>query len=247
MLNFGYWNGANDPLSAQGELCGLVGDVAELHVAKKLIDLGSGLGAPARYWTSEHDSLDVVCVNINRQQLKDSRVSDAGNESLRRMSCINATSVILPFPERCADRIVALESAQHFRPLSEFIRECRRVLAPGGVLVLAIPVTARPLRGISKLIKLGILSLTWSSEHYSAEHVTSTLKSHGFKIDSVRSIGHQVYEPLTNYYAKNRQAIRERILEHYPAFLEVVLQRSLLKMSKASASGLIDYLIIKAS
>jgi cyclopropane fatty-acyl-phospholipid synthase-like methyltransferase len=245
MLNFGYWNSVGDPVLAQQELCSLVGDLAELQSAKKLIDLGSGLGAPAKYWKSKYDPLEVVCVNINRQQLLESMASDVDNRSVQ--SSVNATSVILPFPAGSADRIVALESAQHFRPLAEFIKECRRVLTPGGILVLAIPVTSHPLHGLSKLLKLGILSFTWSSEHYSAEQVNSALSSNGFQITSLQRIGHEVYEPLTRYYVENRPSIRKRILEYYPAFLESILHRSLLKMRQASEAGLIDYLLIKAS
>lgn len=246
MLNFGYWNGASDPFAAQQKLCSMVGDLAGLHSAKKLIDLGSGLGAPAKYWLSKYDPLEVVCVNINRQQLLESMSMDGG-ASRQIDSSVNATSVTLPFPAGTADRIVALESAQHFRPLSEFVKECRRVLVPGGILVLAIPVTSIPLRGISKLVKLGILSFTWSSEHYSADLVKATLLSHGFGIVELYNIGHEVYEPLTRYYVENRKSIRERILGHYPAYLERVLHRSLLKMERASEAGLIDYLVIKAA
>jgi cyclopropane fatty-acyl-phospholipid synthase-like methyltransferase len=245
MLNFGYWNGASDPIAAQQKLCSSVGEIAELRSARRLIDLGSGLGAPAKYWASMYD-LNVVCVNINRRQLLESN-GGGGNKAFERLSCVNATSVTLPFPDGSADRIVALESAQHFRPLSGFVRECRRVLSPGGTLVMAIPVTARPLHGLAKLFRLGILSLTWSSEHYSAQYVRSALASSGFNVSGVTSIGHEVYEPLADYYLKNRAAIRERILERYPAFLEGILHRSLLKMGQASRAGLIDYLVIKAS
>jgi cyclopropane fatty-acyl-phospholipid synthase-like methyltransferase len=247
MLNFGYWNGSDEPLSAQRRLCELVGNIGELSSAKKLVDLGSGLGAPARYWASMYD-LDIVCININRQQLAGSMKPESGDYSgSKGPMCVNATSVTLPLPDKSADRIIALESAQHFRPLSQFMNECRRVLAPGGILIIAIPVTVRPLQGISKLMRLGILSLTWSSEHYPADEVSSALTSNGFKVTHVQRIGRQVYEPLTGYYVQNRQSIRQRILEQYPSFLESILHRSLLKMRQTSESGLIDYLVIKAT
>ena len=41
--------------------------------------------------------------------------------------------------------------------------------------------------------------------------------------------------------------IKPKILVRYPAFLERILHRSLLKMRQASGDGLIDYLLIKAS
>lgn len=234
MLNFGYWNGASDPVTAQNNLCSLVGSIAELASASKLIDVGSGLSAPAAHWKSAHNSLDISCVNINFQQLVIAKRVE--------VSLLNASSAGLPFADRSADRIVALESAQHFRPLDRFAKESRRVLEPGGLLVFAMPVMAR----VHLFFKLGILSLTWSSEHYDLEYVKSVIEDNGFEIRDVRHIGHQVYEPLTDYYARNRASLREKILKKYPAFLENILYRSLLKMSDVSKKEIIDYVVIKA-
>ena len=237
MLNFGYWNGkATDPIAAQNDLCSLVGEMAELDSAKRLIDVGSGLGVPAAQWGSAYGSLDISCVNINFQQLLAGR--QAG-----KISQLNATSTVLPFADKCADRIIALESAQHFRPLDRFIKEARRVLLPGGLLVVAIPVIsqAHPFFG------LGILAWTWSSEHYRLDHVKLVIENCGFSIKEIRFIGHHVYEPLTDYYILHRSVLRERILKRYPSFLEKILYRSLLKMKDISEKGIIDYVVIKAA
>ena len=242
MLNFGYWDGIAGPLEAQERLCGMMAEFSELDSALVLIDAGSGLGAPAQYWISKHPALGVYCLNINQQQLAQSDFHTSGGS----VTAVNATSVKLPFAKASADRIIALESAQHFRPLDAFFRECRRVLLPGGILTIAIPVTTNTLHGTTKLLKLGILSLTWSSEHYSADEVRQALRAGGFKIAEERMIGHKVYEPLAEYYLSNRKTVRTRILQQYPSFLEVILHRSILKMRKASHKGLIDYLIIKA-
>lgn len=235
MLNFGYWDRASDPVAAQNNLCSLVGEIAELGSARRLVDVGSGLSAPAAHWMSAHDSLDISCVNINFQQLLAARQAN-------KVSLLNATSTNLPFAERSADRIVALESAQHFRPLDRFVSESRRVLQPGGMLVIAIPVMTRSL----PFFKLGILSWTWSSEHYELEFVKSAIENNGFEIKDIRHIGHQVYEPLTDYYVLNRNALRKKILDKYPAFLESILYRSLLKMRDVSRKEIIDYVIIRA-
>ena len=47
---------------------------------------------------------------------------------------INSTSTLLPFSENSIERIIALESAQHFKPFSEFISESHRVLKDDGIL-----------------------------------------------------------------------------------------------------------------
>lgn len=234
MLNFGYWKDASEPLAAQRALCSLVGDVAELGSAKTVIDVGSGLAAPARLWKSAYDA-SISCANINYGQLRASRPEG--------VSLANATSTHLPYTNGCADRIVALESAQHFRPLGSFVSESRRVLKAGGLLVVAMPVvTAR-----HPTLKLGILSATWSSEHYALGHVKSLIENNGFSIADVKLIGRQVYDPLADYYVENRPAIRQKILQQYPSFLETVLYRSILKMKQVSEKGIIDYAVIKVA
>ncbi|MGI0028910.1 MAG: methyltransferase domain-containing protein, partial [Nitrososphaera sp.] len=128
MLNLGFWSdGIVDPIAAQSRLCSIVGDDADLSSAATLIDVGSGLGAPARQWKSAHELLEISCVNINQEQLTSSKVSTGNSAAIpEEVSLVNATSVALPFSDHSADRIVALESAQHFRPLAGFVNECRR-------------------------------------------------------------------------------------------------------------------------
>ena len=53
------------------------------------------------------------------------------------------------------DRVLALESAQHFKPLVDFILESKRVLIKSGLLVMAVPITV----GDSSLGKLGLLKI----------------------------------------------------------------------------------------
>lgn len=242
MLNFGYWDGVNDPISAQRNLCSLVGNIAELSSGKSLIDVGSGLGAPAKQWKKIHDP-DIVCVNINRKQLLFATESPNGYGGI---SSVNATCTALPMSNQCADRIVALESAQHFRPLGQFIEESRRVLKEDGLLVMALPILKRNVGHWKAVTNLGILSFTWSSEHYDLEYVKNATERGGFTIKNIRHIGRQVYEPLADYYIENRQALRRNILSEYPSFVEGILYKSLLKMKDASASGIIDYAIIDA-
>ena len=119
------------------------------------------------------------------------------------------------------------------------ISESYRILKNDGILTFAIPVTTK-----KSNIKLGILSLTWSSEHYSEDFVISKTRKK-FRIIKKIEIGSDVFEPLTNYYIKNRHVLRKSILTKYPAYVENVLFKSLLKMKKASNEKLIDYLLVK--
>jgi len=235
MLNFGYWNNENsDPISAQKNLCSYFAKMAELETAKTIIDVGSGLSAPAIFWRNNFENLSIYCVNINHSQLLYSG-------SQRNIEFINSSSTKLPFSKNSVDRILALESAQHFKPISEFISESKRVLSDSGLLVLAIPVTVN----ISTISKLGILKFTWSSEHYSLEQIRHVITLGGFTISEEKLIGSSVYDPLADYYLQNRNQLKELILQQYSPYVETLLFKSIQKMKKASKEKIIDYVLLK--
>ena len=241
MLNFGYWSKEEtSPIDAQNRLCDKVGKIAELDSANSLLDVGSGLSSPAIMWAKFYPYIDILCVNINYTQLQLGK--KIVNEKIPSSTIheINSTSTVLPFLTNSMERIIALESAQHFKPFSNFISESYRVLKKDGILTFAIPVVKRN----SNIKNLGILALTWPSEHYEQDFVISkTTKK--FKIIEKIGIGLDVFEPLTDYYIKNRKRLKGKILTQYPSFVENLLFKSLLKMKKASQEKLIDYLLIK--
>jgi SAM-dependent methyltransferase len=286
-LNFGYWNkGMDSPREAQRRLCSLVAEVSNLHSARTVLDIGSGFSAPAVYWKSLFNSLDVVCVDINLRQLKsgvflqaslkENKITyrlpkDIATEiksslelellhlqETEKLSFVNATSTVLPFADNSVDRIIALESAQHFRPLSEFFMESNRVLKKNGIFVAAMPLVQNPesLHGsnmlseimslLSSFFKLGVLSFTWMSEHYDLNYIKSQMVDAGFQLKEVKFIGSHVFEPLAKYYIQNRQMLQDLILKEYPSYVERILYKSILKMDELSKERVIDYAIIRA-
>ncbi|MCE9651756.1 MAG: class I SAM-dependent methyltransferase [Nitrosarchaeum sp.] len=235
MLNFGYWKeNISDPISAQEHLCSYFGKLAELENAKNVIDVGSGLSAPAIFWRDNYEKINLFCININYNQL-----SFSGPQ--KNIEFLNSTSTKLPFADKSIDRVLALESSQHFKPLIDFILESKRILKKDGLLVLALPVTMQN----ASIMKLGILKFTWSSEHYGLQHVRKLVNSHGFTISDEELIGKNVYAPLANYYIKNRTELKKSILQKYPNYVEQILYKSILKMKKASEQKTIDYVVLK--
>ena len=284
ILNFGYWNGKTTNLDqAQNELCILFGKFAELDSAKSVLDVGSGFSEPAIYWKSVYSGLDITCLDVNFLQVKTAaglvRIGEHNSTNVMNskkmhqaaslinrnpandISLLNGTAKMLPIRDGCMDRVIALESAQHFKPLIQFIQESKRILRhDDGLLVLAIPVTTTLAKSalsskIHGLIRLGILSLTWTSEHYELEYVKSLICRSGFGIIDIQYIGSHVYGPLADYYAQNRKIIRSMILNdkkstHHHNILYTVIERvvyiSSLKMKEAFQNGFIDYVLIKA-
>ncbi len=241
MLNFGYWDD-NDtsPIAAQNRLCDVVGSMAELDTAKSLLDVGSGLSSPAIKWASLYPSIEVSCINTNYTQLETAKNLLKEKASHYPIYGVNSTSTMLPFTKNSIDRIIALESAQHFKPLEYFIFESNRVLKKNGILTFGIPVTTK----YSNLKNLGILTLTWSSEHYKKDFVIK-VTSEKFNIVKKMEVGSHVFEPLANYYIKNRKKLQQLISKQYPSYVEKILFKSILKMKSMSREKLIDYLLIK--
>lgn len=236
MLNFGYWKDADStPLQAQEELCSMFGKLARLEPGQKVIDIGGGYGTPASMWNIAYDPIDITCVDINMRHLR-----GRAKDQRQKINLVNSTATALPFSADSTDRVLAFESAQHFRPLDKFISESYRVLKSGGMLALAIPVLK--VRHI-RMAKLGILSMTWSSEHHHIDTVLASLNSR-FNIIERQEIGHMVYEPLADYYMANRNSIKQKISGRYPGYVEDVLFRSINKMKSVSQKGVIDYLVV---
>jgi ubiquinone/menaquinone biosynthesis C-methylase UbiE len=235
MLNFGYWSEkTKDPISAQKNLCDYFGKIAELKDAATVMDLGSGLSAPAIFWQEQYVPLHFFCVNINYKQLQ-----FAGSK--KNIEFINSTATNLPFSGNSLDRIVALESSQHFRPFEKFLSESLRVLKKDGIFVIGLPVI---LSSTSKK-NLGILKFTWSSEHYELDFVKDSILSKGFCISEEHLIGKNVYDPLAGFYLENRENLRKSIKQKYPDFVEKILYKSIQKMRKASEDKIIEYAILK--
>ena len=240
MLNFGYWHKDDtSPIDAQNRLCTKIAQLTELDSTNTLLDVGSGLSSPSMMWSRLYPSISILCLNINYNQLQLAKQTLNKNRVNSMINVINSTATKFPLPSNSMERIIALESAQHFKPFHNFISESYRVLKNDGILTFAIPVTTK-----NSNMKLGILSLTWSSEHYSEDFIISKT-CEKFRITKKIKIGSNVFEPLTDYYVKNRQILRKNILTTYPSYVENILFKSLLKMKKVSHEKLIDYLLIK--
>lgn len=300
MLNFGYWSQNKkildmNPLHAQRELSALIGKFGDFQSSHRVLDIGSGFSAPATQWKSIYNFLDIICVNINSQQLStaaktlvpsitttamfhtintdiDGSVISTANVKGRPiatsamcgdiLSLVNATATTLPFADGCVDRIVALESAQHFKPLQNFFKESARILKPKGLLIIAIPVImgspgSKIDKGsfIQQFRKLGILYFSWASEHYTLDNVNSSLRSEGLAIKDIQHIGNNVYEPLADYYILNRKLLKKTINDSLSSrtqiiafkIIENIIYRSALKMKSLSQKGIIDYILIKCT
>ena len=231
MLNFGYWDDhSTTPLEAQRSLCKIFAQHTSLKPNQHIVDIGSGFGVPASIWNNLQTSLQIHCVDINVLELK--HTSNSFNQ-------INATSTLLPFSSESVDHVFAFESAQHFKPLNNFFSESYRILKNDGMLSIAIPVTVDV-----NFCKMGILSFTWLSEHYTKQHLLQLVQDNNFKIIDSFDIGNYVYTPMSDYYLKNEKQLWNDIKSKYPWYLKPILSTSMKKMKNLYRDGSIDYVLL---
>jgi SAM-dependent methyltransferase len=164
---------------------------------------------------------------------------------INTINLLNSTATKIPLADESCDIVIALESAQHFRPIQEFMSESKRILRKDGFVILAIPVLLKPTK--MDIFKMGILKFTWSSEHYDLETIRNTIQNTGLKIIETQLIGSNVYLPLADYYIKNREFLRKEIVKRYPSYVEKILFKSMLKMKEAASNKTIEYVLVKCS
>ena len=98
---------------------------------KRVLDAGCGEG----YGT---DMLAAVAAQTVGVDLEEPVVRRAG-ALYPRARFETANLVALPYEDGSFDAVVSLQVIEHLHSPQEFLAECRRVLAPGGVLILATP------------------------------------------------------------------------------------------------------------
>lgn len=234
MLNFGLWDGTFSLLDAQKKMTEHISDFADFANAKRILDVGSGFCVPARIWKQKFPYLEIFCLDLNFDHLNHESKTGV-------LEPLNSSSNYLPFSGGIFDRVIALESAQHFTRLEEFFVESKRVLSDDGKLVVAIPIAEDS--GLLAL-KLGILNITWISKKYSKGRVLECVKKAGFVIEKQESVGDLVYRPFADYYVKNRDILKQKLHSLYPASLERLIYGSMKKMRYLSEKKVIDYLLL---
>lgn len=101
---------------------------------KHVLEVGCGRGGGASYMARRLNPQKLVAVDLNRAAIRSARSRYAAQENLQ-FDVADAHD--LPFADNIFDVVVNIESAQHYRNINRFLSEVRRVLKPGGHLLIA--------------------------------------------------------------------------------------------------------------
>ncbi|NKC30121.1 class I SAM-dependent methyltransferase [Falsiroseomonas selenitidurans] len=143
-IHWGYWP---DPAAARPDQAEDYGraaerlslellDLAGIAPGMRVLDAGCGFGGTLACLDERVERLDMTGLNIDPRQLqRAARVARPRPGSTLRF--VAADACTLPFADASFDRVLAVECIFHFPSRAAFLAEVRRVLRPGGALVIS--------------------------------------------------------------------------------------------------------------
>lgn len=136
-LNLGLWEKGTKNLSeALLNLNSTIAELAELKSGDKILDAGCGVGGTAIFLAKHHDC-HITGITITPRQV-DLAKKNAKAEGVQDKTHFQAEDFShTPFEDESFDVIIGMESICYAEPKSDFLKEAKRLLKPGGRLVLA--------------------------------------------------------------------------------------------------------------
>jgi ubiquinone/menaquinone biosynthesis C-methylase UbiE len=144
-LHWGYWacpEAADVSVSgyarAQDELTRRHFTEGGVASGQRIADVGCGLGGALALLNESFDELDLVGLNIDERQLARARANVTPRAgSGNRVEFVLGDACALPFPDRSIDVVLSVECIFHFASKQRYFAEVKRVLKPGGRLVVS--------------------------------------------------------------------------------------------------------------
>ncbi len=200
-LNLGYWKNARTYKDACQDMARLLAESGEFSNVDKLVDVGFGFGEQDILWAQEFNIKKIEGINITplHVQVATQKVKNINLDNVINYEIGNA--IDLPFDNKSVDRVVALESAFHFKPRTEFFKESYRVLNENGILAIADMVSLDD-ETVNKASQVkGRKEIFIPDENAISKSIyENQLKEAGFDIVSSFSIASYVYTGARKYF-----------------------------------------------
>ena len=103
---------------------------------ERLLDIGSGIGGPAR-WVAATFDCHVTGIDLTAEFCAAADALNAATGLAERVRIVHGSALALPFEDGSFDRAYSQNVVMNIADKREFYRQARRVLKPGGVLALS--------------------------------------------------------------------------------------------------------------
>lgn len=247
-VHWGYWENPNAPVTTADDFAQASDRLVErlfhghaIPDGGAHLDAGCGFGGTIHWLDGRTKNARLVGLNIDARQLERARAQVSADPTRgNRLEWIQGDACALPFADATFDTLSAVECIFHFPSRRRFFEEARRVLKPGGWLVLSdfvlnpwrLPMVAggylrhgralRSVYGSSKVAWLGTYrSLArrtgWRLERQ--DNVTAhTLPTYRYLAAHASRLGHRLPHFVEANGFLARASAREALQYHFLAF-----------------------------
>jgi MPBQ/MSBQ methyltransferase len=198
-MHFGYFRWPANPFALEPMLEEMSRQVfrrLDLAPGMKVLDLGCGLGAPARTLITEH-AVQVTAVTIVEWQIAKARALTEAvtTPRLGRVEWKHGDFMGLDLPSGAYQAAFSIEAACHAPGESKepFVRECARLLQPGAKLVLADAFMKRADLPRWYAALLAYMTRSWAVERFADfAAFTAALDRHGFDLVAAEDVSWRI-------------------------------------------------------
>ncbi|ADO67835.1 class I SAM-dependent methyltransferase [Stigmatella aurantiaca] len=142
-IHWGWWERAQDGdgtlpdfEAAAERMCHRLFEAGGLRDGMSVLDAGCGFGGTTAALDARFQGVSLTGLNIDARQLERAREQvrpSPGNT----VAFVEGDACAMPFPDASFDAVLAVECIFHFPDRQRFFEEARRVLRPGGRLVVS--------------------------------------------------------------------------------------------------------------
>ncbi|MCI5057621.1 MAG: class I SAM-dependent methyltransferase, partial [Flavobacteriales bacterium] len=163
----------------------------------QIADLGSGLGAVARYMCAKLEGIHVICSNVVQEQLRISKLLDNQFKFKSNIKYLMEDYRSLSIPSNSLDGAYAIESECYADGSNkkDFVKEAYRVLKPEANLVIANCMIKVKEKSLSPLVKRSYRKLCdhWAFDEMSnIDELQKCLHEEGFRDIKIQDYSNKV-------------------------------------------------------
>jgi ubiquinone/menaquinone biosynthesis C-methylase UbiE len=197
-MHFGFYRWGMNPLALESMLEEMSQQVFRrlaLSEGMKVLDLGCGLGAPARALIQQHDVATTAVTKVE-WQIAMARKLSQGSPALGTVDWTLGDFTALDLPSGAFQAAFSIEACCHAEGADKepFVRECSRLLAPGAKLVVADGFMKRSV-GLPRWYAtlLGYMTRNWAVERFAdLPAFRACLERHGFTVLAAEDISWRI-------------------------------------------------------
>ncbi len=135
-IHHGLWDTEDaSPRAAQERLVAHLAERAGVRPHERVLDIGCGYGAPAR-WLTAHLGCQVAGLTLSRRQARRVQKHNRRPGNRTSISVVQADAAEIPFVGNAFDLVWVIECSEHLPDKPSFVRETAGLLRTGGRLAL---------------------------------------------------------------------------------------------------------------